>query len=410
MQLLKSQMILFACVLLSFAIQVNAQKKAPEVVLQSNYGGEKQEEISGVWPTADEGFLFGGHTNSKGKGGMDMWIVKADKNGKVQWDKTHGGEQDDVINDMIEATDGGFLMVGHTSSQGAGGKDFWLVKVNEKGEVAWEKTYGEANSDVAQAVVATKDGGYLVAGSHHSSEKQEKGKYINFNFEHYIWLIKTDKTGTEEWRQAIKCEDMVSVSDIITTKDGGFALLANTRFNEAKYEDMWLIKMNEKGEKKWDTVIKGETVDVGQALVQHNDGSYVIAGTTYIGDFTNSDAWLVKVSEKGKQQWAKTYGGKSTDQAYTLFSTRDGYIIGGLNASGTAESGSMWLFKVDKKGDMQWETTFGKDYFEQVTAIYPTKDGRYVVGAFAPTRYRTETHSTEAEGAIYGDMRLVILK
>ena len=115
--------------------------------------------------TKDGGYALAGYTNSFGAGGKDFWIVKVDTVGNQQWNKTYGGPSDEVAYSVIQTKDGGYALAGYTNSFGAGGKDFWIVKVDTVGNQQWNKTYGGPSDEVAYSVIQTKDGGYILSGS-----------------------------------------------------------------------------------------------------------------------------------------------------------------------------------------------------------------------------------------------------
>ena len=406
----KTKTLIASGLCLLFSSHIYAQK-APEVVTQANYGGQKQEAVYSLLPTADNAFMLGGTTDSKGAGKIDAWLVKADSEGKVLWDKTFGGAEDDVASDMIKAQDAGYILAGYTQSKGEGNKDCWLLKVDDSGKMLWEKTYGTPTSDAANQVVATADGGYLMVGTHHESERKKENGVIRLDFKHFVWVLKTDGEGNELWRKSMDSDDMVSINELIATKDGGFAVVANTKFKGEKYEDIWVLKLNKDGEKEWEKVLKGESVDAGNSILEDKDGGFFIGGASYESGTGNSDAWLVKLNAKGKKVWDKNYGGKGSDQVYTMLESKDGgYLLGGISSSGDKMQGSMWLLKIDKKGKLLWQTTVGKDYFEQVEAIHETEDGKIIVAGFAPTRYVTEAMPNEKSDGTFGDMRFLILK
>ena len=101
------------------------------------------------------------------------------------WTRTYGGANSDGAVALVQTLDGGYALVGHTDSFGAGGRDFWLVKVDASGNMMWNQTYGEAGFDWAYSVVQTLDGGYALVGS---TDSFGAG---NWDF----WLVKTDFSG-----------------------------------------------------------------------------------------------------------------------------------------------------------------------------------------------------------------------
>jgi hypothetical protein len=105
-----------------------------------------------------------GGTWSFGAGSNDIFLIKTDAKGNIQWAKTYGGTADDLASSVQQTSDGGYIVVGYTYSFGAGGYDIFLIKTDAKGNIQWAKTYGGATDDGASSVQQTSDGGYIVAG------------------------------------------------------------------------------------------------------------------------------------------------------------------------------------------------------------------------------------------------------
>jgi hypothetical protein len=144
------------------------------------YGGTGNDIAYAVIQTSDGGYALTGETTSYGTGG-DFWLVKTDSSGTVQWNQTYGGASGDVAYSLVQTGDGGYALAGHTESYGAGNYDVWLVKTDSSGTVQWSRTYGGADNDVARSVVQTGDGGYALAGY---TDSYGAGGYD-------FWFIKT---------------------------------------------------------------------------------------------------------------------------------------------------------------------------------------------------------------------------
>ena len=131
------------------------------------YGGTSVEQAYTVVQTTDGGYVFTGFTASfkTGPSGYDAWLVKTDSAGTMQWNKTYGGTGNDLGSSALQTVDGGYVIGGMTASFGAGGQDAWLIKTDAAGNALWSKTYGGVNNDVFWSVALTNDGGYMVAAS-----------------------------------------------------------------------------------------------------------------------------------------------------------------------------------------------------------------------------------------------------
>jgi hypothetical protein len=149
------------------------------------YGGTGYDTARSVRQTSDGGYIVAGYTNSFGAGGRDIFLIKTDANGNVSWAKTYGGTGNDHAFSIQQTSDGGYIVAGETRSFGAGSWDVFLVKTDANGNIQWAKTYGGTWADWAQSVQQTSDGGYIVASATFS--------FGAGNFD--IFLVKTDANG-----------------------------------------------------------------------------------------------------------------------------------------------------------------------------------------------------------------------
>jgi hypothetical protein len=153
------------------------------------YGGAKYDYAYSVVQTLDGGYALAGLTDSNGAGGYDFWLVKTDSIGNQQWNRTYGGASYEIAYSMVHTSDGGYALTGFTASCGAGKYDIWLVKTDSTGNLQWNQTYGGAGTDYAYSVVQASDGGYALAGL---TDSYGAGGYD-------FWLVKTDVESGLVW-------------------------------------------------------------------------------------------------------------------------------------------------------------------------------------------------------------------
>jgi len=279
-------------------------------------GGIGDEEVEFVRQTADGGYILIGNTNSYGAGSFDIWFVKVNSNGNMQWNNTFGGiEQDKAYS--ISQVPGGYIIAGSTESYGAGDSDFWLVKTDTNGEEEWNNTYGGNYRDGADSIQQTRDGGYIIAGI-----TQEFGPGDTA-----FLLVKTDSNGTEQWYRIFGEGNYEFNPSVCLSPDGGYILGGKTySFDDDTY---WLIKTDEDGNVQWDRTFEGNGLDSFQLTP---DGGYIINGDFYDPSKTHLvQKTLIKTDSNGNEQWDIKIEGDELDSV--LQTGNGGYILAGTKDS-----------------------------------------------------------------------------
>jgi hypothetical protein len=135
-----------------------------EIHWQKTYAGGKGDYARSIQQTNDGGYIVAGNTSSFGAVSGDEWIMKLDSEGGVEWQKSIGGKGQDFARSIQQTTDGGYIVAGTTYSFGLGDGDIWVLKLDASGDIEWQKTYGGFGKEEAYAIVQSYDRGYAVAG------------------------------------------------------------------------------------------------------------------------------------------------------------------------------------------------------------------------------------------------------
>jgi len=350
------------------------------------FGGKYTDCGYSVQQTSDGGYIIAGYTASFGAGWTDVYLIKTDANGNTVWTKTFGGSGEEMGYSAQQTTDGGYIIVGYTSSFGAGGDDVYLIKTDENGNQVWTKTFGGTGNDCGYSVQQTSDGGFIIAGRTN----------ILHTASSYIYLIKTDANGDTSWTKTFSgtYDNGYSVEQI---SDGGYIILGTTSLFGYSESDVYLIKTDSNGNTIWAKTFGGTYSDDCYSVQQTSDNGFIIAGQTYSYGAGRSDVYLIKTDENGNQIWTKTFGGTNYDCGYSVQQTSDGgYIIAGYTYSYGTGDADVYLIKTDANGNRIWYNTFGRSYWEEAYSVQQTSDGGYIIAGY--------THSYGAGG---GDVYLI---
>ncbi|QNF35420.1 T9SS type A sorting domain-containing protein [Adhaeribacter swui] len=377
------------------------------------YGGWNDENFTTILKTTDGGYLSGGYSNSSytgdkwsgSQGKNDYWIVKSDKDGKLQWEQTYGGSNDDYLNRVIQTLDGGYLLAGSSLSglggdkrQGSrGDRDYWIVKIDSKGNIEWDKRFGGKGYDELKKVIQLSTGEYILAGYSLSPAGGDKSQSSQGGAD--FWLVKISKTGTKIWdkRYGGSLNDLLS--GIVETADGGY-LLSGTSLSGKSGDksqgsrggsDFWIVRVDKNGKKLWDKTYGGSGQD--EAFSSGRNGNdFFIAGQSDSpagadktrGSQGGKDFWLLKLTSTGAKVWDKRFGGSKDDELKASILTKDGsYILAGKSFSdksgnksqNSQGSSDYWIVKADKDGMYQWDKRFGGSGTEDLRAVTQTADG-----------------------------------
>jgi hypothetical protein len=208
-----------------------------QVRFAKTYGGGGNDLAYSVRQTSDGGYIVAGWTDFFGAGDLDIFLIKTYANGNVQWAKTYGGGNRDGAFFVRQTSDGGYIVAGFTASFGTGDWDIFLIKTDANGNIQWAKTYGGTNREQAYSVQQTSDGGYIVAGWTNSFGA---GGWD-------IFLIKTDASGNVQWAKTYGGINGEIAFSVQQTSDGGYILAGFTDSFSAGDADIFLIKTDANG-------------------------------------------------------------------------------------------------------------------------------------------------------------------
>lgn len=337
-------------------------------------------------------------------------IPKTSFIGEVDWITNFGGSGEDTARAIISTTDGGYAILGFSNStDGDLNKkttvvnDYWLLKLDAEGNLQWTKTYGGSKDDRGQSLVQTQDGGYALTGYAMSDDGDGS---VNRGF-HDNWLLKLDATGNIEWEKSYGFSGHDHSYDLLETEDEGFFFVGFLDITSARADgntekhnsltrhgvgEFWGTKIDAKANLQWRGYFGGTNNDRAHSVVRADDGGYVMAGFTESEDFDvknargSYDFWVIKVDDKGNLVWENSFGGTGIERAQDISQTADGgYIITGntfsndIDVSKNHGESDVWLLKIDVDGNKVWDKSYGGSQFEDGQSVTLCKDGGFVI-------------------------------
>ncbi len=340
-------------------------------------GGPNDDYGESIIQTTDGGYAIAGYTNSFGQGDYDMYIVKIDANGNLQWTRTIGGPNDDRGYSIIQSNDSGYIVVGYTSSFGQGRNDVYIVKLDVGGNIQWTKTVGGPNHDHGESIIQTDDDGYAIVGSTNSFGQGERDVYV----------VKLNATGNIQWTRTIGGTKFDFGRSIVQTSNKGFIISGITvsYSNSGGLDrDVYIVKLDSLGNLQWTRTIGGPNFDYGNSIIQTTDTGYLAVGLTQSPFGSGGpDVYVVKLDLNGNVQWTKAIGGNSGEIGMSVRPTNDGeYIVAGYTYSFGQGSNDIYLIKLDENGNIQWTRTIGGPNYDYGQCVAETNDRGYAVTGY----------------------------
>ncbi len=399
--------ILLSYLLVSLVTRLFSQ--TPNIEWQKCFGGSQVEAPEKIIQTYEGGYIMTGFTTSfdgdvsNNNGGSDIWVIKLDNQGNIEWQKTVGGLSHESSSDIIQTSDGGYVIVGNSQSSDSGfvdnegGQDFFIVKLNSNGNQEWAQSFGGSETDIANSVVELNDGTYVLTGSTMSND----GDITDTTFSSIstkIWVLKLSHNGSLIWDKTISLSANDNAYSIIN--DGSDLLITGQSHSisngtiPVNKPNLLAIKIDSDGNVLWIKTYGGSQSDIAFSSTKTIDGGYVLAGYSYSSDgivsenYGLNDFWVVKLDNQGNLIWERNYGGDDLESANQIIQTPDlGFIITGYTKSTTYDvmsnnisfTSNAWILKIDSIGTIEWESAIGGIESESGESIALSSDGGYIV-------------------------------
>jgi uncharacterized delta-60 repeat protein len=335
-------------------------------------------------------------------GGYDGYILKLNATGDVLWQRLIGGSGDDFPETCQPTNDGGYIISGNTTSADIpgypyhGGKnDGFIYKLTANGDVRWLRLVGGSGDDQLISSQPTSDGGYMVVGG--SSSTDIFGQSNHGNYDGYI--LKLNANGVVLWERLVGGSNVDFAISIQPTSDGGYMVVGYSGSTDIPEQtnhgsnDVYILKLNANGVVLWERLVGGSGFDFPYSIRQTDDGGYMVVGYSNSTDIPGQtyhggewDVYILKLNADGDVLWQRLVGGSGFDQAASCQPTSDGgYIVLGWTEStdipGQTNHGSFdgYIIKLNADGDVLWQRLVGGLGFDIACWSTPMNGGGWMV-------------------------------
>lgn len=324
--------------LLCALLLTGAVHKAPAETWSAVYGGTYGHQLRSAHALPDGTWIAAGTGYARSASQLDLWVIRLDERGAILWQRWLGGARDEHGGEVLPTADGGFLVVGTTESDGAGGRDGLVVRLDADGSVAWQRTVGGPGEDELGAVVALSGDRYLAAGESSSAGAGDRD----------AWLVQLSSTGDVLWSRVYGGASYDGARDLVPLGDGA-AFVGSTWSSGTGRSDLWVATVAGDGDLLSSWTYGGTLEDTGTAITRLDpltDGGLAVAGSTRsFGVDGSTDLWVQRLSLDGSVQWQRALGSDGFDEALDLVPTPEGRlaVVGWTSIFSATQGSDLWF-------------------------------------------------------------------
>jgi hypothetical protein len=350
-------------------MSVSAPASEPTTLWEKEYGGPYNDDANWVENTTGGGFILVGTTTTTDSTWGDVSMIRINPWGDTLWTRQYGGVEGESAEGVRETPDGGFIVVGLTTSYGAGSADVYALRTDSNGDTLWTRTYGGPGYDTAYGVDLAHGSGYVITGI-----KDPGGGTGD------VYLVRIDGNGDTLWTNTYGGTEVDWAMRVRRTSDGGYIMVGETRSFGYGLGDAYLVKVDSLGVMEWHQWYGGASVDVAYDVRQTASGGYIAVGYTASAGAGSFDVFLIHTLADGDSIWTKTYGGTGYESGLSIVITYDyNYVIVGNTNSYGAGSQDVYVVKVSPTGEFIWDETYGGADYDAGSSIQETPDKGYVI-------------------------------
>jgi hypothetical protein len=380
-----STILILTIILLAVTIFVRFDNKDKtfEISVNKSFGLNANSSGSFILPTKDKGCILTGYTQSYSDKNGNIWLIKISEKGTEEWNKTYGGNGKDYGKIVFQKDNNSYFILGTTNTYVTNiyGANMWFIKVDQKGNEIWNKTYGGVRWDEGNSLTEDGSGNFLLVGSTASYSKKE--------FISDAWLVKVNKTGHELWNKTFGGEDFDEARSIVKANDESYIICGFTKSYAKENSDAWAIKVNSTGHELWNYTYGFEYNDRFNQVIIFDDG-FVFAGHTEKNGIGDWCGYIVKTDFDGKKEWELIIDNNLVAGISSIVKTSQGFLAAGY--IGVYGEDNLLVVKVDNNGKKVWQEVIDAKHYGAGVWIDKKTDDDFVIAGYMQKEESAESN------------------
>jgi len=349
-------LMMFLCGLYIYLDRANIS--SDNILWQKTYGGDNEDVIKDLIIKNDNTFVAVGSSSSWGDPWRSIWLMKLDSQGNNISNVIEGKENYNLANSIDLTEDGNLITAGesnwlHCSSCDEQGKA-WIAKINPDLRIIWEKYLGDDKNNSIEDILSVNTLGFAICGL---------AKYSNTS-EFNAWFAFLDWEGNYFWNKEYNNLFQDKATCILYLEKEGFLVAGHSQSRTLDKNDAWILKLTMDGNIEWEKHFVGNGINIISKIIPSINESILAVGYTTSKGAGWQDAWVIQLDKDGNVEWEKTFGGDEKDVMVSAIKVNNKYLLAGNTSSESKDEGKLmvaWVIQLDKDGNVEWEKTFGGD-------------------------------------------------
>ena len=357
--------IMYAVVALVYS--VTAQPLLPEIIWTQTYGGEDDDITKNCILTNDGGFAMAGQVYDNSSFNSDFYAIRTDSAGDTIWTRQYATATFDLANGIVQTSDGGFIIAGYSGQPQSSARNICLLKTDTEGDTEWLRYYSSNELNSAHCIRPTSDGCYIVSGY--------TGAEV---FNHDALLMKIDEAGDTLWTKTYVDGDITEASCVEETSGGGF-IFTGCQYTEPLFS-VYLVKTDETGDTLWTRKYRRECDgNFGRSVRETSDGGYIVTGMSEWMLGWNAQVYLIRTDAEGNTIFEEFMGEIASGGSAVLQTSDNGFLVAGSYTDGSWLP-DIFLLKAGSDGSHEWTEIYEEDYENYPHSFLQLPDGGFAIG------------------------------
>jgi hypothetical protein len=357
----------FKYLLVFWIIFISTYSFSQSVNWSKTFGGKYSEQLNCVTKTSN-GFLIAGYCTDEDLSVQHLYYILTDADGNPVWEKRESSSISEFIIDCTTDSKNEMYLLGNSVKSEETGNDALFIKISPKGEILFEKKFPGGSKQTATSFVRNSNDDFFVTGSFENKSDRDKD----------VWLLKLDKKGQRAWQVfSSNRYNEDAANAIVITPEEDLVTAGWIQNFQTKNIDFYIIKFNKYGQKIWEKIYGTSDIEIANTIALTKNNEFIVAGIVK-PENGKTDALIMKLDKNGNQLWQKKFGGNADDEISSVIAYNGCYVAIGSTTDIPTNDKQLWMLKISPDGELLGDFTLGNKLPDAGLKVISTENNSFL--------------------------------